>query len=853
MFWDQLGKWGGKTAIYNEGEIVTYEQLERYCDRFSRHLPEKKSLVLIESDNSIDCIVALYSSLRKGHAVLPCERGNTILKQNLCDRYHPELVYENNGSAWDLVRYQLCDMDNIHKDLALLLSTSGSTGEPKCARISKRSIQANTESISSYLHITDSERGLLLLPIFYCYGLSVLNTHLSRGACIHLNGPSVENHHFVQYVKEHKVTSFSGVPYTYELLERTSFRKERLTDLRYIAQAGGRLREELVGKYEKWARQNGSEFYVMYGQAEAASRIAYMPPELLVDNPDCIGNAIPGGQLSIIDPTGRIVTESGIEGELVYQGPNVMMGYAETRDDLSTGRVVTELKTGDLAVRTEKNLYKITSRIKRICKIYGKRYNLDDIEQALCEIDSSAVCISNDELLFIGSKNKHTAHLVAEVKTRFGISASNIKTHYYPQTPLLASGKVDYKAVATDLKDRLSAETDQDEVPIKERLLLVFSQVFPDQPLIEHDSFFALGGDSLSYVAISIDIEHVLGVLPEKWEKMTVLELSEFTTKKQDTSFQTIEMGIALRAISILAIVLQHNNLSLGGGGVILMLIAGRNFCRFHLNNFLAGNMKPAFFSIAKNILLPYWVILLYFNLQYDPESVAPAIGMSKFFLIGNYYYQQDWLPFPTWFVEALIHSIAFIAIPLCIPAFRDWAGKHIRQYLLILFAAAILYRLVDGAYLIEMYPNRFADQRTAWELWVFIMGMIAYNLRSSREKTIATITLIVFTIFFWTDFWSRIIGLSIGGVLLIWKSHISIHRVLVPAVKVIGSASLFIYMVHMIGVVDYLKPYGRLVQTIVGVLQGVFLWLLFKQSEQYISIYISRLRLMSAGLMKPK
>ena len=845
MFWDQFGKWGGRIAIYSDGTIVTYEQLEKFCDRFSERLPEKKSLVLIETDNSIECIIALYGSLRKGHAVLLCERGNTILKQNLCDRYRPEVVYENNGSSWDLVKAQFCDTDAIHNNLALLISTSGSTGEPKCVRISRKSIQANTDSISSYLHITDSERGLLLLPIFYCYGLSVLNTHLSRGACTYLKGPSVEHHNFVQYLKEHKITSFSGVPYTYELLERKSFRQERLTDLRYIAQAGGKLREELVGRYEKWARQNGSEFYVMYGQAEAASRIAYMPPELLVDNPDCIGNAIPGGQLSLLDTEGGLIRDSGIEGELVYTGPNVMMGYAATRDDLSKGRMVTELRTGDLAVRTQKDLYKITGRIKRICKIYGKRCNLDDIEQALRAFDPSAVCISNDEILFIGSQSKQTACHVAEVKTRFGISASNIMTHYYNQIPLLTSGKADYETIAKDCKKRLSTKTNQDEMPLQERLLLVFSRVFPDQPITERDSFFALSGDSLSYVAISIDIEQVLGVLPDKWEKMTILELSEHTTRKQGTSSQTLETGVALHAISILAIVLQHYDLSLGGGGVILMLIAGRNFCRFHLDNFLAGNMKPAFLSIAKNILLPYWAILIYFNVHYDPQSVEPAISMSKFFLIGNYYYQQDWQPFPTWFVEVLIQSLLFIAIPLRIPAFRDWAGKHVRQYLLLLFAAAILYRIVDGAYLMVLYPIKFADKRTAWELWVFVMGMLLYNLHSPKEKTIATIALMVLAVFFWTDFWSRIIGLCVGGSLIIWKSHISIHRSIVPAVKIIGSASLFIYMVHLIGIANYLKPYGHLAQTVAGVLQGILLWFLFKKGERCIVVVTSGLRSM--------
>lgn len=853
MFWQHLAKWGEKAALNNGNEIITFAQLDRFCDQFASRLPTTKALILIESDNSIDCIIALYGSLKKGHAVLLCELGNTLLKNTLCDRYSPELVYAKTSAGWDLIENQHHAPYPLHQDLALLLNTSGSTGEPKCARIAQQSLEANTNSISTYLNISASDRSLLLLPIFYCYGLSILNTHLSRGACTHIQGPSVESCNFITYLKEQKITSFSGVPYTYELLERTGFRQQALPDMQYLAQAGGKLRRELVVLYDQWARGNGGHFYVMYGQAEAASRIAYMPPELLAENPDCIGNAIPGGELLIIDGNDRTITESGIEGELAYQGPNVMMGYADSREDLGKAREITLLKTGDLALRTENNLFKITGRMKRICKIYGKRYNLDALEQALQEIDSATVCVSNDEVLFIGTKSRQPALLIAQIVNRFGIAAANIVTRHYAEIPVLNSGKRDYLTIAADFTTTLAETKVPDKKPLKKQLIKIFQQVFPELTVNEEESFATLGGDSLSYVEISINIERALGNLPEHWESMTIGQLSKLATTRPKSSIQTIETGIALRAISISAIVLQHNDLSLGGGGVLLMLIAGRNFARFHLDNFIAGHMRPTFLSILKNILLPYWLILIYFNLQYDPESIAPAVGMSKFLLIGNYYYQQDWLPFPTWFIQVLTQVLVCIAVPLSVPPFRKWAGNNIRLYLFALFLAAILYRLVDGLFLIEMYPNRFADQRTAWEVWVFVMGMIVYHLHSAKEKTLASLALVVLTLFFWTDFWSRMIGLSLGGLLLIWKSHITVPLTIVPAVKVIGSASLFIYMAHLIGVVDYLEPFGPVVKTVAGMLQGILLWFIFKQGERSMPIFLAGLKSISVRLLKSR
>jgi acyl-CoA synthetase (AMP-forming)/AMP-acid ligase II/acyl carrier protein len=843
MFWETFRKWGNRVALINDNQSVTYAQLERLCDLFAQHLPAQKGLVLIETDNSVDCIAALYGSLRKGHAILLCECGNIVLKNNLCNSYQPQIVYEKNMSGWSIRESETIQHPLLHVDLALLLTTSGSTGDPKCVRLAKSNIQSNTDSISSYLSITESDRCLLLLPICFSFGLSILNTHLSRGATLYIQGPGVDAPHFQNHLKDNKITTFSGVPHTFEMLERAAFRKNAFPNLRYTAQAGGRLRKELVLKHEQWARTNKSLFFVMYGQTEASPRIAYMQPDLLAANPDCVGVPIPGGELSIEDQYGNPVTEADVEGELVYRGPNVMMGYAKSVHDLSRGWETEKLKTGDLGMLTKSNLFKVTGRKKRICKIYGKRYNLDNIERALQEIALSAVCCSDDTSLFIASEDKEIEKLSSFAFTQFGIAQTNIITRRYKSIPLLASGKTDYAKITTESARLFNGEKNRTTGSVKEQLIQIFKNAFPDYDIsLEKDSFNSLGGDSLNYVAVSVELEKCLGRLPQDWDKMTIEALNKQKTRRKNLSLQSVETGILLRSIAILAVVLKHYGfIPFGGGSLVLMLVAGFNFSRFHLNSLTYGLIKPVFIHFTRNILLPYWGVLLIYNLISFVCYETFPVTVEKFLLIGNYYYQADWHPFPTWFIQVLFQALIFVALPLTVPALRNFAKINVNQYLFILFTLAVIFRVFDSVYLMELFPIRNADQRTAWELWIFIFGMIIYRVNSGRGRNLASIALIVFSFVFWFGSWYRIIVLSVLGLLLINRPQVNIPKRLIFPVKILASASLYIYMLHLTGIAVHLKQYGTATQLVVGVMQGLIFWLLYNKGKKYAFKLISK------------
>lgn len=201
------------------------------------------------------------------------------------------------------------------------------------------------------------------------------------GATLLVTDKGLMQKEFWNFFKEQEATSFGGVPYTYEMLERLRFARMDLPSLRYMTQAGGKLTPELHKKFAEYAKGTGKKFIVMYGQCEATARMGYLPAEMALEKCGSMGIAIPGGKFQLVDVSGNIVSEPHVTGELVYEGTNVTLGYAECGEDLKKGdERQGKLETGDMAQVDEDGYYYIVGRKKRFLKIYGNRVNLDEID-----------------------------------------------------------------------------------------------------------------------------------------------------------------------------------------------------------------------------------------------------------------------------------------------------------------------------------------------------------------------------------------------------------------------------------------------------------------------------------------
>ncbi|MEQ4715083.1 AMP-binding protein [Nonomuraea sp. B19D2] len=329
------------------------------------------------------------------------------------------------------------DAPDPHPDLAVLLATSGSTGNPKLVRLSRQAVLANAAAIATALSITPDEIAPTSLPLHYSYGLSVLNSHLAAGATVMLTEAGLLERSFWTHLDAHRCTSLAAVPYQYEMLRRLRYERSEHPTLATLTQAGGRLSPELVTEFAAKA----DRFFVMYGQTEATARIAVLPPDRLADKPGSAGPAIPGGRLTVD------------EGEIVYHGPNVMMGYAETAADLARGDDLGGvLRTGDLGRLDSDGFLYLTGRLKRIAKVFGVRVNLDDVERLL-RGSVPVAATSGDDRVTVWAEGlgpAGCAGLARQLGAELRVHWSGFDVRGIDSLPLLSTGKVDYR----DLESR---------------------------------------------------------------------------------------------------------------------------------------------------------------------------------------------------------------------------------------------------------------------------------------------------------------------------------------------------------------------------------------------------------------
>lgn len=343
----------------------------------------------------------------------------------------------------------------------------------------------------------------------------------------------------------HEATSFSGVPYNFETLKRHGFRPSDFPDLRYATQAGGKLDADLVRHFSETFRFAGKEFFVMYGQTEAAPRMSYLPPDQAFEYPNSIGRAVPGGKLYLIDEQGREVGDIGREGELAYEGPNVMMGYATSRDELSGDETPPRLLTGDIACRLSRDpkgdIFQIVGRTSRFVKPFGVRLGLDEVQSYVKVIHPVSAATGTDDLLVIGLEGQEDAVLQERVLSscaeRFSLPRSAIRVLFFSELPLLSTGKVDYRGVLdaayhtekpgflqlvkSMIYEALGFGTNRSETVGE-----AFCNILQIPSVSTDQSFEKLGADSLSYVALSLELANLMGdVLPEYWTTMSVGEL----------------------------------------------------------------------------------------------------------------------------------------------------------------------------------------------------------------------------------------------------------------------------------------------------------------------------------------
>lgn len=394
---------------------LSFRQLHDDVNRLSAALVQKagsgSNIILIGSNSSF-FITAYLAILKSGNVAVPLnpeiEQSNLDFIQEKCQAciviMHKRLKEKlgvQGASVWDeqAVAAILTGPNPVvnsisgtrPEQLAEIVFTSGSTGEPKGVMITHGNLIANTESIVGYLELTGEDIMLVVLPFYYCYGLSLLHTHLRVGGSIVLNNMFIMLGGVIRDLLRFRCTGFAGVPSHFQILLRKSdsFRSTRFPDLRYVTQAGGKLHVTFIREFMEAFPE--IPFYVMYGQTEATARLAWLPPAMLPDKIGSCGKAIPGVELIIAGEDGNPV-KPGEAGEVLARGGNIMAGYY--RDPDATGHTLVNgwLHTGDLAVMDEDGYIYLTARKKEIIKVGGRRVSPKEIEEVIVSIPTVIDC-----------------------------------------------------------------------------------------------------------------------------------------------------------------------------------------------------------------------------------------------------------------------------------------------------------------------------------------------------------------------------------------------------------------------------------------------------------------------------
>jgi acyl-coenzyme A synthetase/AMP-(fatty) acid ligase len=457
-FWRGLRSFGDKIAIVDSdaGVCWTYAQLAAAVDQMAERLrTRERAVILLFASNDVASIICYLAALEARQPVflspVPIDHPGAAV---LIDRYRPELVLFRSGTPEQAILdpYERLPPVNAyhilarrerggpvpHEDLALVLSTSASTGSPKGVRLSYRSLQKGAATVGEALGLSPHERCLLSLPFSYVYGLSVVNSTLHAGASLVVVTGTAADATYWERIARMEVTAIAAVSQTFAFMRTLGMDAQALPSLRKLTHSGDALQPELFTWVFQHFGTHGVAIYLMYGQTEAGGRMTVLPP-----------SSLPTHSRSVGIPVGTSAVSIAPDGEIIFRGPAVMLGYAQSREDLICGDTQDgELRTGDTGYIDALGLLHISGRLSRFCKVYGQRIGLDEVERVF-DRTARVAAIEKESIIsvFVEGSTLDPVATRLELARRFRVPPQSFRIVQISQLPRTERGKISYASL----------------------------------------------------------------------------------------------------------------------------------------------------------------------------------------------------------------------------------------------------------------------------------------------------------------------------------------------------------------------------------------------------------------------
>ncbi|MBN9644343.1 AMP-binding protein [Corynebacterium mendelii] len=800
---------GDPALIADDGATITYGQLADLVDRACAVLPvDVKLLVHLPFHRTTGCIIAYLAALKTGHAVL-LTAPDPGQYEPVTDRYPADVTVTadgcfllGDGSGEITADCAVTPHHDIHPDTAVLMSTSGTTGSQKLVRLTGTNIVANATGIVQALGITAADRSLTVLPPHYSFGLSVVNTHLLAGASLVVGNYGVTDPEFFTRVRQLGVTNFGAVPHMLDLLRATAPLPAAAGALRLIYQAGGKLDRHKTVAWAGDCDRLGIDFRVMYGQTEATARMTVMKKGCAATHPDAAGYVLDGCSMTVRDPA-----PDGT-GELVFEGPNVMMGYAHTPQDLALGVMIDHLDTGDVGTVDDDGLVTITGRKADFVKIAGLRIELHRLQEMLSEKginslvtgDDSGVRVLVEKQTSVTDGSAGPAAVRKFLVDHTGIDAGHISVAATGVLPRLANEKPD-RATADRMVAQITGQAEKAEqqqvASPEKRVAGQLERILGVDGIDFNKSFAANGGTSLNQVAAAAALTKVCGTLPVGWanEPLSTL-LPDTHVRMAPWKAVWIDSPVIIRMVAAFTIVASHASvMDVTGGAHSLLMVAGFALGMFTLSKTSRTQRLSSVLRTIVSVAVPASIVATLGVL------FTGTYGLSNALLI-------HWLwEFPgsqrhLWFIEAYMWDLGLIAGVFCIPPVVGSYRRHPFATSLALLAVAIGFR----------YALAFDVDILRWDpagvLWLVLLGLAVLNAdRYPKKLLVVAVFAVVSRDYFWTE--QQRFYVFVVLLVLLFVPRLPVPRILLTPVTLMSSATLYIYLVQfdVLAVLSYGWP----------------------------------------------